>query len=376
MPEREQQGKEPRRDPCEGRRFLIAAGGTGGHLFPGIAIARELQERSRAARIRFVVGRREMESRITAEYGYEVVQVDAEGLKGRGWKKGLAVLFKLPKGVFRCARMIRSFAPSLVLGMGSYAAGPVCLAARLLGIPTAIHEQNSFPGLANRLLGRVVDRVFISFEESREYFKRGQPECTGNPVRKELLNIPTPPAEERSGFTLLVLGGSQGASAVNDAVLDALTRLQGEGRRPRVIHQTGHADFERIRTAYADRGLAAETAAFIRDMAGAYGRADLVVSRSGATTVFELAALGKPSVLIPYPHAANQHQETNAMSLVRGGGAEMIRQGDLNGESLARVLARHMDHPDVLADMGLRAKAMGRPEAAAVIADRLLAMVT
>jgi len=260
--------------------------------------------------------------------------------------------------------------------MGSYVAAPVCLAARLLGIPTAIHEQNSLPGLANRLLSRIVDQIFISFEESRGYFKRGQPECTGNPVRKELLNPPPIPPEDRGGFTVLILGGSQGAAAVNSAVLEAMTRLGGEGRRPRVIHQTGEADFERIRNAYAERGLTVETAAFIRDMGGAYDRANLVVSRAGATTVFELAALGKPSVLIPYPYAANQHQETNAMSLVRGGAAEMIRQSDLDGESLARVLARHMDHPDALADMGRRAKAMGRPDAAAVIVDRLLAMVS
>lgn len=364
-----------RRGECEGLRFIIAAGGTGGHLFPGIAIARELQERSPGAHIRFVVGRREMESRIPAEHGYECVQVDAEGLKGRGWKKGIAVLFKLPKGVIHCAWMIRRFAPSLVLGMGSYAAGPVCLAARLLGIPTAIHEQNSFPGLANRLLGRIVDKVFISFEESREYFTRVQPECTGNPVRKELLNSPAPRPQDRVGFTVLVLGGSQGAAAVNDAMLQAVTQLKGEGRHPRVIHQTGQADFERIRDAYAERGVEAETAAFIRDMGNAYGRADVVVSRAGATTVFELAALGKPSVLIPYPYAANQHQEINAMSLARGGAAEMIRQGDLDGGTLARVLARYMDYPDALADMGRRAKAMGRPEAAATIVDRLLTMV-
>jgi UDP-N-acetylglucosamine--N-acetylmuramyl-(pentapeptide) pyrophosphoryl-undecaprenol N-acetylglucosamine transferase len=355
--------------------FIIAAGGTGGHLFPGIAIARELQRRVAGARIRFVVGRRRMESEILQRYGFESVSVDVEGIKGKGWRGVLSALFKLPGSVLQSAGMIRAFSPSLVMGMGSYAAGPVCLSARLLGIPTAIHEQNSYPGLANRILCRFVDRVFISFEESREYFKGGDLVWTGNPVREELVASPPSAPGRGGGFTILVLGGSQGATAVNDAVIAALARPEMKERRPTVVHQTGEADLERVREAYRAEGIEAEAAPFIQDMAGVYGRADLVVSRAGATTLFELAALGKPSVLIPYPHATNQHQKANAMSLVRGGGAEMILQEDLDGEVLARVLMKYMDHPEALAAMGSKARAMGRPEAAAVIVDHLLKMV-
>ncbi|MBW1816349.1 MAG: undecaprenyldiphospho-muramoylpentapeptide beta-N-acetylglucosaminyltransferase [Deltaproteobacteria bacterium] len=359
----------------KGRRFIIAAGGTGGHLFPGIAIAKALEARLEGVEIRFVVGRRKMDSEIPGRYGYETLSVDVEGIKGRGWKGGLSALSKLPGGIWQSAGMIRAFSPDLVMGMGSYASAPVCLAARLLGTPTAIHEQNSYPGLANRMLCRVVDRVFISFEESREHFKSGELVWTGNPVREEILEPSRTKSSGHGGFTLLVLGGSLGARAVNEAVTAALTLPEMAGRRPAVIHQTGDADFDRVAAVYRDEGLDADVVPFIQDMASAYHAADLVVSRAGATTIFELAALGKPSILVPYPYAANRHQEINAMSLVRGGGAEMIHQKDLDGAVLARVLLKYMNDAAALAEMGRRAGAAGRPEAASTIVDHILEMV-
>jgi UDP-N-acetylglucosamine--N-acetylmuramyl-(pentapeptide) pyrophosphoryl-undecaprenol N-acetylglucosamine transferase len=357
-------------------RAVIAGGGTGGHLFPGIAVARELEHRFEKIEILFVVGRRRMESDLLLRYGYQIRSLDVEGLKGRGWKKGLIVVVKLPKSVHQSASILKEFSPALVLGMGGYSAGPICLAARFKGIPTAIHEQNSYPGLTNRLLSRVVNRVFITFEESRVHFKVNSLVLTGNPVRKELFSDANHEKEDNGIFTILVMGGSQGARAINQVFVEALASLVAKGRNLQVIHQTGETDYERALEDYHNRELKAELFPFIQDMKAAYGRADLVLSRAGATTIFELAALGKPSILIPYPYAANQHQETNARSLVRSGGAEMIHQGELNAERLTRALAKYMDNPLLLKEMGERAQKVGRPDAARVIVDQLVEMAT
>jgi len=356
-------------------RVIIAGGGTGGHLFPGIAVARELERRFENAGILFVVGRQRMEPEILARYGYEVTSIDVEGLKGRGWKKGVAVMVKLPRSVFQSASIIKEFSPALVLGMGGYSAGPVCLSARFMGIPTAIHEQNSYPGLTNRLLSRFVDRAFISFEESRVHLKGGAVLLAGNPVRDELFSGRGSGHEDREKFTVLIVGGSQGARAINAAFAEALAYLYSRGRALDVIHQTGKTDYGRVLEDYRNRGLKGELTPFIQDMAAAYNRANLVVSRAGATTISELAALGKPCILIPYPYSTNQHQEFNAHSLVRAGGAQMIRQSDLTGEGMAHVLMKYMDDRSALEAMGKQARKIGRRDAAKVIADQLVKMV-
>ena len=354
---------------------VIAGGGTGGHLFPGIAVAKELDNRFENAEILFVIGRERKESNILSNYGYQARSIDVEGLKGRGWKKVVSVLFKLPKSIWQSASVINEFSPDLVLGMGGYSSGPMCLAAKFLGIPTAIHEQNSYPGLTNRLLSRLVDRVFISLEESRMHFRGGSVFLTGNPVREELFSDRRVERKEGDRFTILVVGGSQGARAINEAVAESLLYLNRKGKNPEVIHQTGDKDYIRVKDDYRARGTKVEVTPFIQDMTKAYKRADIVVSRAGATTIFELAALGKPSVLIPYPYAANQHQEINARSLVRAGGAEMILQKDLTGERLARLLAGYMDERSALKRMGEQARKMGRRDAAKIIVDQLMDVV-
>jgi UDP-N-acetylglucosamine--N-acetylmuramyl-(pentapeptide) pyrophosphoryl-undecaprenol N-acetylglucosamine transferase len=250
----------------------------------------------------------------------------------------------------------------------------VCVAARVLGIPSAVHEQNSYPGVTNRLLCRIVDRVFISFEESRAHFGGGAVSLTGNPIRETFLK-PVPRDRTDPAFAVLVVGGSQGARAINDAFVEALRILKDAGREVRVIHQTGPQDEDRIRTAYKERGLQGEVSGFIQDMARAYAEADLVVSRAGAGAVFELAALGKPSILIPFPHATNNHQVTNALALVNAGGAEMILQEHLSGRLLAEAVTRRMDHPEALVSMGEAAGKVAKPEAAREIADLLMDMV-
>jgi UDP-N-acetylglucosamine--N-acetylmuramyl-(pentapeptide) pyrophosphoryl-undecaprenol N-acetylglucosamine transferase len=353
-------------------RAIIAGGGTGGHLFPGIAIAREIAKRFAPTEILFVVGRRRGESEILARYGYAAESIDIEGLQGRGWKKGIGVLIKIPKSFFQSAKIIRTFSPSLVLGVGGYSSGPFCLTARILGVPTAIHEQNSYPGLTNRLLCRFVDRVFISFDESRRFFSTRSVYLTGNPVREEFFQKARAASAEDEGFSILVVGGSQGARAINEVVVEALKCLNKQGKHPSVIHQTGKADYERVLEGYYARGLDGNVVPFIEDMAEAYDRADLVVSRAGATTVFELAAVGKPSILIPYPHAANQHQTSNARALVEVGGARMIHQSDLDPESLAHMFAEYMRHPETLKEMGTRAKKIARSDSASLIVDHLI----
>jgi UDP-N-acetylglucosamine--N-acetylmuramyl-(pentapeptide) pyrophosphoryl-undecaprenol N-acetylglucosamine transferase len=356
-------------------RLVIAGGGTGGHLFPGIAVARALKTRMQDAKVLFVVGRRRMETDILSRTGFEAVSIDVEGIKGRGWKKGLPVVFKLPKSILQSVSIIRRFLPSIALGVGGYSAGPFCTAAKWMGIPTAIHEQNSYPGVTNRLLSKIVDRIFISFEESRSCFKRREVILTGNPVRQELfLACPTRP-EGDDKFTVLVVGGSQGAQAINRIFVEALHCLRDGGRKVAVIHQTGTMDYERVVADYRTRGLeGGEISPFIADMATAYSRADMVVSRAGASTIFELAALSKPSILIPYPYATNHHQEINAGALVRKGGAEMMLQEGLNAEDLGNALTRYMDNRLALREMGERARQLSTPDAAGAIVGQLIEM--
>jgi len=315
-----------------------------------------------------------MERDILSRSGFEAVSIDVEGIKGRGWKKGIPVLFRLPKSILQSASIIRRFSPSVALGVGGYSAGPFCTAAKWMGIPTAIHEQNSYPGVTNRLLSRIVDRIFISFEESRSCFSKREVILTGNPVRQELvLSRPIRPEGEQE-FTVLVVGGSQGAQAINRIFVEALDGLREKGKKIAVIHQTGTTDYERVVKDYRTRGLEGEISMFIADMATAYSRADMVVSRAGASTIFELAALGKPSILIPYPYATNRHQEINASALVRKGGAEMMLQGELTAEGLANALTRYMDNRPALQEMGERARQIGSHDAAGEIVDRLMEM--
>ena len=352
-------------------RVIIAGGGTGGHLFPGIAVAKEFEKRYSAADIRFVIGRRKMESEILSRLGYPQETIQVKGIKGRAGREVFMVLFSLPYSLLQSFSILKRFSPHLVLGMGGYSSGPVCVAAKIMGIPTAIHEQNSFPGLTNRLLARVVDRIFISWTISREHLPGPTPLLTGNPVREELMAGADAYERTPSGFTILVVGGSLGARAVNKAFAAALEIIKTAGKMPNVIHQSGETDYVRVVQEYKERGIQGDIVPFIQDMGAAYGQADLVVGRAGATTVSELAALGKPSILIPYPFAANRHQEINAKILVQEGGAKMILEEDLTGEVLSALLMKYMDDESALEEMGKCAAKVGRRDAAKVIVDHL-----
>mgnify|MGYP006277292743 CR=1 FL=1 len=359
----------------KGYRIVIAGGGTGGHLFPALATAREMMRRRPGSEILFVTGNRPMERHILERSGFRQASIQVEGLMGRGWKKGAEVILALPRSFFQARRILKDFVPSAVLGVGGYSSGPVCVAARTLRIPTAVHEQNSYPGLTNRLLCRVVDRVFISFEESRAKFPAGTLIFTGNPVREELLQTARSNRKNEAVLSVLVVGGSQGAKAVNTGVAAAWAILKMQGRRFRVVHQTGEADYERVLRLYTELGLRGTVTPFIDDMAAAYREADLVVGRAGASTVTELAALGKPSVLVPYPYAANNHQVTNARALSEDGGAVLLLQSELSGRALARVLARLDSDRDALREMGDRARKRKAPDAACAIVDGVEALI-
>jgi UDP-N-acetylglucosamine--N-acetylmuramyl-(pentapeptide) pyrophosphoryl-undecaprenol N-acetylglucosamine transferase len=362
-------------------RLLIAGGGTGGHLFPGVALAEELRARAPDAQIRFVGTRRGIEARVLPQLGWELDLIEVSGLKTVGALGAIRGMFRLPRALWQARRVVRTFAPDAVIGVGGYASGPVVLMARLAGIPTAICEQNSIPGLTNKILGRVVRAVFVSFDGTRRFFKPAKTVVSGNPVRRgllqKLLDAPaasaaepatSAPAPGQGRVHVLVSGGSLGAVAVNDLAAQALIEL-AKTTPLAIVHQTGEKGLDATTQRYADAGVAADCRAFITDMASAYHQADLIIGRAGATTVAELAITGKPAVFIPYPFAADNHQELNAREMADAGAALMFKQAELTAETLAAALRPLLTDPARRAAMGARMKALARPQAAATVID-------
>ena len=350
-------------------RLMIAGGGTGGHLFPGVAVAEELRARDPQATIRFVGTARGIEARVLPELGEDLALIEVSGLKTVGAWGAIKGMFRLPKALWQARRLVKEFKPDAVVGVGGYASGPVVLMARLRGVPTAICEQNSIPGLTNKILGKVARAVFLSFEESRRFFKPKKIVMSGNPVRRglvqKLLEAKAEPVTET--FHVLVCGGSLGAVAVNELASQALCTLAKE-HPISVVHQTGEKGFEATKAAYEKAGVTAECTAFIKDMAAAYHRADLIIGRAGATTVAELAIAGKPAIFIPYPFAADNHQEINAREMAEAGAALSFRQSELTAEQLADAL-RPLRDPEKRRAMADKMKALAKPRAAAAVVD-------
>lgn len=355
-------------------RLLIAGGGTGGHLYPGIAVAEEIVRRG--GQVLFVGTSRGLEVRAVPAAGYALELLEVSGLKRVGLLATLRGLFRLPKAFFRSLAILRRFRPEVVLGVGGYASGPVVLAAALWGYPTAIQEQNSVPGITNRILSRLVRVVLIAFDEVRRFFPAGKTESIGNPVRNKLVATLTAGAgnDERSASPrILVVGGSQGARAVNDLVLAAVEALAQHGSLPVLVHQTGPSDQDRCRERYRAMGAAdrVEVRPFIDDMAAEYHRASLVIARAGALTLAELAIAGRPAILIPLPTAADDHQSKNAARFAATNAAIVLNQRTSTGAELAQLLS------DLLADSGRRQamaaamRSLARPNAATDIVDRL-----
>jgi len=352
-------------------RVIFAGGGTGGHLFPGLAVARELQQRDSVTEILFVGTAQGIEARVIPQERFRLETIPVRGLKGRGVSGVLDAVWGIPAGLLRSLKIIRNFRPDIIIGLGGYASGPVLLAGKLRGLRCVIMEQNLQPGFTNKFLARFVDRVFTSYRESSAYFSGGKVLETGNPVRWR--KLPTVARSEK--FVLLVFGGSAGAHRINLAVVDAMKRLTDLGGGLQVIHQTGQADFAAIKEVYNSLPFEAEVLPFIEKMDEAYASADLVLCRAGATTVAELTAFGKPAVLVPYPYAIYDHQRRNAQALQDQGAAEMILDQELNGDLLAERIRAYVADRGKIRRMAAAARVMGRPEAAARIVDECYALV-
>lgn len=353
-------------------KLVIAGGGTGGHLFPGVAIAEELRALEPDAAITFVGTARGIEARVLPGLGWPLELIQVSGLKTVGALGALRGMAKLPRALWQARAVLKRLEPDAVIGVGGYASGPLVLMARLRGIPTAVCEQNSIPGLTNRMLGKVARKVFLSFDESRRFFKASKVVMSGNPVRRALLQK----LLARDGVTtasprpvhVLVCGGSQGAVAVNELASAALVQLVAE-HPVTITHQTGVKDLAATQARYAAAGVDASCSAFITDMASAYQLADLVIGRAGATTVAELAIAGKPAVFIPYPFAADDHQTLNARELVHAGAALSFPQSGLTAEALAKALRPLLADPAVRAQMRVAMERFARPDAAAAVVE-------
>jgi UDP-N-acetylglucosamine--N-acetylmuramyl-(pentapeptide) pyrophosphoryl-undecaprenol N-acetylglucosamine transferase len=355
-------------------RVIIAAGGTGGHLYPGVAIAREFERQLPPSEIIFVGTTRGLETKVLAREGYELVTIRARGIMGKGPMARILGLAVTPLGFAQCVALCRRRRPDLVIGIGGYTSPPLIEAAFVLGIKRALLEPNAYPGVANRVLSPLANLIFVSFAEAVPFFAAAKTRVVGTPIRRAFLEkIPSTevtPVPGR-GPGLLILGGSQGARTINRAMTAAFPILLQSHPDIRVIHQTGERDFEEVSAAYRAilhaRGSAfvePEVAPFLFDVPRALKQADLVISRSGATTVAEITACGKPSILIPFPHAIHGHQERNAQVLVKTGAALMMLDQNLSGDVLAQAISALLGDPDRLAEMARQSHSLGRPVAA------------
>jgi UDP-N-acetylglucosamine--N-acetylmuramyl-(pentapeptide) pyrophosphoryl-undecaprenol N-acetylglucosamine transferase len=359
-------------------KVLIAGGGTGGHVFPGIAVAEELRAMGPQVEVLFVGGRRGLESQAVPEAGFRLRTLATMGFpRRRWWVWPWAGLVNLA-GLVQALWIVLSERPRAVLGTGGYVSGPVSVAARLLGVPLLLQEQNSIPGLTNRWLSRIANEVHLSFIEARSYFpRRDHLRLTGNPVRAHILSGEREQALrefklEPQRPTLFIFGGSLGARRINAAALDALRRLKGRVD-VQCILQTGRDDHDSVAKTVADEGLPATVLPFVRTMHLAYAAADLVVCRAGAMTLAEIAVCGRPSILIPYPYAAHDHQRVNAANLADRGAAVVIEDAELTGERLAKEIAHLLADRQLLSKMSANARLFARPDAAARLARALVA---
>lgn len=371
------------------KRVVITTGGTGGHIFPAIAVAEEIKARHRDATVLFMGGKYGPEGDLAAQAGLEFVGLPVRGFLGRGLGM-LGAGFGMLRGLTKAVIVMRRFKPDAVIGFGGYAAFAGVMAARYVGVPCAIHEQNSIPGVANKLLAKRVDRVFVSLPDVKAVFPEEKTIFTGNPVRAAIADLTRPDMdgqdgpdgvggaerpEKEPGKRVLILGGSQGARAINDCVINNLNALIDGGYS--LWHQAGTADFERVRDAYRKNGgEKMRVDGFIRDMAAAYSWADIVVCRAGATTIAELTCAGLPAVFIPFPAATHDHQTHNARYMAAVGAAELLPQSKIEpGRGNHALLVERLDtlfaDPEKLPAMGAASRGLARPEAAAALVNAM-----
>ncbi len=347
-------------------RAILAGGGTGGHVIPALAIANELKK-SYGAEVLFIGTARGIENRLVPAAGYPLQLVRVGALKNVSLMTRAKTAFDLPRAVWDAGRMLNKFAPDVVIGVGGYASGPAMLAAVVKHTPTLAFEPNVVPGFANRMVARFVSGAAVHFEETAKYFRHA--EVTGVPVRQAFFEIPVLSNKKRGGTpTVLVFGGSQGAHAINEAMIRCLPELQRQAPGMHIIHQTGERDYNDALAAYRGLGETAEVFKFIEDMPAAFARADLVVCRSGASTVAEVTAAGKPAIFVPFPRAADDHQRVNAEALARWGAAVVVEESKLEGVWLAETISALLGDPRRLGLMSEAARELAHPNAARDIA--------
>ena len=357
-------------------KLLLAGGGTGGHLYSGIAVAREAERLCPGVEIVFVGTEKGIEAKVLPKEGYRLIPIRVTGIKGRGLLRSLGGMMKMPAALGSSFSLLSREKPGAVVGIGGYASGPTVMAAALGNYPTAIIEQNVIPGFTNKVLARVVRRIYAPMKEAVERFPFGTKSkvaVTGNPIRRKVVDQALAAAklpESGRPLNLLVFGGSLGAKRINQAMVEAIPLLNGVN----VVHQTGEADFEATKAAYEKAGFAADVRPFLHDMGAEYAKADLVLCRAGASTISELMAIGKPAILIPYPHAIYDHQALNAQALEARGAARWIADSELTGERLAAMVSTLSQDPAARAALAAAAKALGKPEAATEIATEVLTM--
>jgi UDP-N-acetylglucosamine--N-acetylmuramyl-(pentapeptide) pyrophosphoryl-undecaprenol N-acetylglucosamine transferase len=344
-------------------RVILAGGGTGGHVIPALAIAEELRAHYEA-QVLFVGTPRGIETRLVPAAGFGLHLIEVGALNRVSFATRLKTLWDLPRAVVASARLVREFGPDLMIGVGGYASGPAMLAAGMMNVPTIAFEPNVIPGFANRLVAPMVSAAAVHFQATCRYFRNCH--VTGVPVRPEFFNVPARPKNARP--TLLVFGGSQGAHAINQAVLEALPKLLEAIPSIHIIHQTGEKDYAEAQAAYLRMMVSAAVSAFIDDMPAAFARADLLLCRSGASTVAEITAAGKPAIFVPLPTAADDHQTRNATTLADANAARLLPQSELTGERLAAEIATLLRDQPLMARISGAARSFARPNAAAEIA--------
>jgi UDP-N-acetylglucosamine--N-acetylmuramyl-(pentapeptide) pyrophosphoryl-undecaprenol N-acetylglucosamine transferase len=374
MSERSEPPITGHRPPATGHRFLMAGGGTGGHVIPALAVARELRQRGH--NVFFVGTDRGMEATLVPAEGFELHKIDIGGLNRVGMRQKVSTMARLPCTTLGCSRLVRL--ASAVFSMGGYVAGPPVLAALLRRVPVVVMEPNAVPGFTNRAIGRFVSRALIGFPETAAWFPKGRTEITGLPVREEFFQIAARPRGDV--LHILITGGSQGSRTLNEAGRQSwpLFRqsFQQAGAAVRIVHPTGLAGYESIRDSFAKSGLEGEIVAFIGDMPAAFAAAHLVICRSGSGAVSELAAAGKPAILVPFPFAADDHQTRNAQALARGGAARLVPDAEFTGERLFATVQELSAQPAALQCMGESARQFAKPGAARRAADILEEVAT
>jgi len=346
------------------QKVVIAGGGTGGHLFPGIALARALKRNDMTIEITFVGTKQGIESKVLPREGFKLKTIISSGLLGKRGLNRWVSWSKLPVGAVQSMCFLIRNRPNLVVGVGGYVSAPLVFSAWLLRIPILIHEQNAFPGMANKWLGKIADKVAVSYKESKQFFSKKKVEVTGNMIHEKLCQ----PREEfppplKQPFGVLILGGSQGAHSINMAMVEALDLLSDRKERLHITHQTGDADYENVKKQYAAKGFSANVMSFVTDMPVRYRLASLVICRSGATTLAEITAAGRVSFLIPFPYAANNHQEHNARIIETASAGEVILDKEISGERIAKSIKKAMDEPENLQRMENNSYRLGSRDA-------------